>query len=762
MKQYIGFLQKFKWIIAFAIPLIVVLLAVNLKHLEIDGSYRIWFEKDSKSLTDYDAFRSEFSNDDVLTIIIKDDEGIFHQKALGTIHRITEALWEMNHIERVDSITNYQYIYTKPEHPDDILVDDFIEDLETLSPEFLAKRAEIAVNDTSVVNAFISKDAKTTMIVARLDADVNEDALLIAEVMKDLRAIIEKEEKITGYKYWLNGGPPMTETFIQIAGNDAMTFTPLVLLVAMVLLYLLFRRVSGSLIPILVVLFTFLAVLAVQVILGYKLNNFTANIPVFIVAIGVADAVHIYSIWLMKRREGTETQEAVEHSLNKNFLPILLTSLTTMVGFSTLILSKVVPIATLGIATASGAMVAFILSIVWMPSVLLLLKKEIKKGESKEELDIKSFGYGDFIVRNDKKIILISAVIMLIIGAGLFNTKVDSNTIRYFDKDVEIRKATEFNMDNLTGPLSYIFIIDSGKTDGIKEPEFLRTIERFYVEYQAKFPIDVRHMASVLETIKRYNKILNHQDTIPESRELVAQYLLLYTSSLDQGLEITDKIDFDQRKMRISVSTNVVDTSVDLMMIHWAQEWWSKTPYVMTSTGQTVMYTFMQKDVTDTLIYSLTLTLIIVSLMMLFIFKRVKILWILLLPNILPVVLVLGVIGWLGLTIDLGVAISGAIIIGVAVDDTIHFLTKYFEARKRGLSMSDTLDEVLHYAGKAIFFTTVVLSLAFSVFAFSTFAPNQNFGIVTATALVIALVTDLFLLPALLSVFDNKDIHKNN
>ncbi len=169
------------------------------------------------------------------------------------------------------------------------------------------------------------------------------------------------------------------------------------------------------------------------------------------------------------------------------------------------------------------------------------------------------------------------------------------------------------------------------------------------------------------------------------------------------------------------------------------------------------MYANLQKDVTDTLIYSLTLTLLIVSVMMLFIFKRLKILWILLLPNILPVVLVLGVIGWLGLTIDMGVAISGAIIIGVAVDDSIHFLIKYFEARKRGLSMQETLDEVLHYAGKAILFTTVVLSLAFSVFAFSTFAPNQNFGIVTATALVIALITDLLLLPALLSVFDNKD-----
>ena len=757
MRQYLGFLEKFKWIIAIAIPLVVFSLAINLKHLEIDGSYRIWFEEDSKSLTDYDYFRSEFSNDDAITIMFKDEKGIFNKKALGSVHRITEALWEMNHVDRVDSISNYQYIHIEADSPDEILVDDFIEDLEARSPEFLANRAKIAVKDPSVVNAFISEDAKTTMIVARLDADVNEDAVLIAEVMKDLRAIVSAETNATGYKYWLNGGPVMTEAFIEIAGGDAMTFTPLVLLVAMALLYLLFRRVSGSLIPIMVVLLTFLTVLAVQVMLGYKLNNFTANIPVFIVAIGVADAVHIYSVWLMRRRENATTVEAVHSALEKNFYPILFTSLTTIVGFSTLILSKVVPIATLGIATASGAAVAFLVSIVWMPAVLLLLKKEVDPVEAKKEINLDALGYGAFIVRHDKKIILISTMIMLLIGFGLFNTRVDSNTIRYFDTEVEIRKSSEFNMDNLTGPLAYIFIVDSGIKDGINEPEYLRTVERFYKEYQEKFPKDVRHIASILEIIKRYNKILNQKDAVPESRELVAQYLLLYTSSLAQGMEITDKIDFDQRKLRLTISTNIVDTSKDLEMIQYAQDWWSKTPYSVMTTGQTVMYANLQKDVTDTLIYSLTLTLLIVSIMMLFIFKRLKILWILLLPNVLPVVLVLGVIGWLGLTIDMGVAISGAIIIGVAVDDSIHFLVKYFEARKRGLSMQATLDEVLHYAGKAILFTTVVLSLAFSVFAFSTFAPNQNFGIVTATALVIALITDLLLLPALLSVFDNKD-----
>jgi len=318
-------------------------------------------------------------------------------------------------------------------------------------------------------------------------------------------------------------------------------------------------------------------------------------------------------------------------------------------------------------------------------------------------------------------------------------------------------------MENLTGSMSYILIADSGKTDGIKDPEFLRTVEKFYEDYQLKFPKDVRHVSSLLDTIKRYNKIMNQIEVIPESRNLVAQYLLLYSMGLPQGMEITDQMDFDQRKLRITVLTNIVDNTKDMKMINFAKEWWGNTPYAMTLTGQTAMYAYMAKDVTATLIYSLSLTILIVSIMMLLIFKRLKILWILLLPNLLPVILVIGVMGWLGLTIDMGVAIAGAIIIGVAVDDTIHFLVKYFDSRKRGLSMADTFDEVLHYAGKAIFFTTVVLSLSFSVFAFSTFTPNQNFGVVTATALVIALIIDLLYLPALLHMADkNTNYIKEN
>jgi len=758
MQVYINFLYKFKWAIVMIVPLIVLLLASSLKNLEIDGSYRIWFEKDSQTLVDYDNFRNEFSNDDGIVIVFKDENGIFNTKALGSIQRITEALWEMPHIDRVDSITNYQHVHSEIDKPDDVLVDDFIvEDLAEAAPAYLKERQTIATSDSIIVDRFISKDATTTMIFARLEANANEDGDISAEMMGYVNKIINTEEEKTGYKFWLNGGPPMTQAFVDIAGHDAMVFTPLVFLFSMILLFMLFRRVSGALVPLAVVLFTFLSVLAVQTLLGYKLNNFTANIPVFIVAIGIADAVHIYSLWLMNKKEGLENKEAVAHSLKKNFLPILLTSMTTTVGFSTLAISDIVPVATLGIATASGAVLAFIISILWMPAVLLLLKKPIKGASANTSVDrkvFKSYGYGDFIVNNDKKIVIVGTLIVALLGLGLLFVKVDSNTIKYFDKEVEIRKSSEFTMDNITGSMSYILIADSGKTDGIKDPEFLRMVEKFYEDYRLMFPTDVRHVSSLLDTIKRYNKIMNQKEVIPESRELVAQYLLLYSMGLPQGMEITDQMDFDQRKLRITVLTNIVDNTKDMKMINFAKKWWANTPYAMTLTGQTAMYAYMAKDVTATLIYSLSLTILIVSIMMLLIFKRLKILWILLLPNLLPVILVIGVMGWLGLTIDMGVAIAGAIIIGVAVDDTIHFLVKYFDARKRGLSMADTFDEVLHYAGRAILFTTIVLALSFSVFAFSTFTPNQNFGVVTAIALILALIIDLLYLPALLHMAD--------
>ncbi len=753
MKKYIEFLYKFRWFIAIGVPLLVLALASNLKHLEIDGSYRIWFGEKSKTLTDYDDFRRTFGNDDAIIISFRDEEGIFNKKALQSIDNITQKLWRMKYIARVDSITNYQYVHANPEEPDDVIVEDFIQDIAHHDKDYFQEREKIALADSLIVDGFISRDGKSTMITARLVPKVNDVEDKSAEIMKLVEEILAPEKKLTGYHFYLNGGPALTKAFVDIGTSDASTFTPLVLLASMVLLFLLFRRVSGALIPLGVVVMTFMTVLAVQVLLGYKLNNFTANLPVFIVAIGIADAVHIYIIWLMYKREGQANKEAVLHSVQKNMLPVFLTSLTTAIGFATLTISKVIPVFTLGIATASGAVLAFVISLVWMPAVLLLLKKDVKKEIVEKTINQKPLGYGAFIVRNNKKIIMITTLLFLALGAGLLQVKVDSNTIRYFDKSVDIRKSTEFIMENLTGPMAYEIVVDSGKKDGIKDPAFMKTVERFCKEYQEHFP-DVRHMSSLVDTVKRFNKVLDNKEEVPSEQNLIAQYLLLYSLSLPQGMEINDKMDIDERKLRITAQVNIVDTSKDLEQIHFVEAWWNNTPYQASVQGQTAMFAYMQSDVTDTLIYSLSMAIVLVSLVMLMIFKRPTLLWVFVLPNLLPVILVVGLMGWIGINIDIGVAIAGAIIIGVAVDDTIHFLVKYFDARERGLNLEESFDEVLRYAGKAILFTTIILSISFSLFAFSTFTPNQNFGIVTASALVIAFIVDILLLPALLSLTD--------
>lgn len=757
MRKYVEFLEKFRWFIAIGIPIIVFALAFNLKNLQMDGSYRIWFAEDSKTLTDYDNFRSTFGNDDALVITFQDKDGIFNKKALQSVDNITKALWKMKYIARVDSITNYQYVHSNPNEPDDIVVEDFIKNIDKATPEYLANRKEIAINDPLVVDGFISTDGTTTMISARLTPKVNDDSDKSIEIMKLIEKILAPEIERTGYKYWLNGGPPLNHAFVTIGMAD-MIFIPIILIASIILLLLLFRRVSGALIPIGVVTFTFLTVLAIQVLLGYKLNNFTINLPLFIVAIGIADAVHVYSIWILHRQEGDENFIAVENSLRKNFLPIFLTSLTTTIGFATLTISEVIPVLTLGIATASGAILAFIISVIWMPSVLLILKKEFKSEIIEKIKEKKPLGYGKFIVKHDKQIAIITTVIFSLLAIGLTKVKIDSNTIRYFDESVEIRKSTEFTSDNLTGPMAYEIVVDSKEEGGIKDPTFLKTVELFYKDFQKTYP-DVRHLNSLLDTIKRFNKVVNNSEEIPDNRNLIAQYLLLYSLSLPQGMEINDKMDIKEQRLRVTARVNIVDTSKDLEMIDYVSEWWKQTPYSASVQGQTAMFAHMQKDVTNTLVYSLSIAILLVSLVMLLIFKRFKILWVFVLPNILPVILVIGLMGWIGITIDIGVAIAGAIIIGVAVDDTIHFLVKYFDARKRGLSMEETFDEVLRYAGKAILFTTIILSIAFSLFAFSTFTPNQNFGVVTAFALIIAFVVDLVLLPALLSIADKKQLY---
>ena len=749
---------RYRWWFAIAIPLFTFMMMMPLKHLQFEGSYRIWFGEESAILKQYDDFRKVFGNDDSVLIVFRDENGIFNPKALHVIDRITEKLWRTSDIARVDSLTNYQYVHADPEYPDEVIVEDFIDDIDALSPEQLQQKAQIIRHEEMVMGRIISEDLTTTMIAARMTPKAGDDPD-VSKRLEDAVKAITAEEADSGYDFHLGGGPVLNMAFISLGQSDAATFTPLVLLIAMVLLWGVFRRPSGMFLGISVVIFTFLIVLSVQVLLGYRMNNFTANMPVFVVAIGIADAMHLFWIYLVGRRKGMANEAAIHYSVGKNFLPILLTSLTTAVGFASLGISEVIPIKTLGIATANAALLAFVLTILFVPAMLAIINPRIRATDAAERgsfSDAFSHRFARFISANDKTILISSVLLFAGLGLGIRSVAVDSNTVRYFSEKVPFRGTVEFTQQHLTGPMAYEVVVDSGRTDGIKDPEFMQTVEAFTEAFKQRYPA-VRHTSSLVDVVKKFNEVMNGSRTIPQDQNLIAQYLLLYSLSLPQGMEINDRMDVDERKLRVTASMNIVDTSLDLEMIAWAEAWWEQTHYRAKVNGQTVMFAHMQHDVTATLIDSILLAISAVSLMMILIFRNWRMIPLFIVPNVLPIMLVVGVMGWLGITIDIGVAISGAIIIGVAVDDTIHFLVKYREARRRGDTFENALAYVMHYAGSAIVYTTIILSAAFAIFAFSEFVPNNNFGIVTASALIIAVLVDLLMLPAWLSLMDSRE-----
>jgi predicted RND superfamily exporter protein len=591
------------------------------------------------------------------------------------------------------------------------------------------------------------------MIAVRLASSIGANENVNIEVMKRLEKILKVSQENTGYRFYMAGTPAITASLVTVSQHDAMILMPLAVISVVSLLFILFRSVVGVLIPSVVIVFTLLITLSIQMILGYKLNNFTVNIPAFISAVSIAGSMHLFLAWAFYKLKYPDNKQSLAMALKSNLLPIGMTSLTTAIGFATLGLSKIEPISTLGIAITSGAFIAFLFTITLVPAIILLLKNnyQVKPISLLNLLSVK--GYGDFIIKHDKKIVGIFFILFMILGWGSKNIKVDSNSIKYFKEDTVVRSGSDFIQKNLTGPMIYEVILDSKSKEGIKDPKFLEEIIKFEDKLKSKFH-NVTFTTSLKDIVLRMHEKLNStSEKAPElTKNLVAQYLLLYSMSLPQGMELNDKVDVNEQYLRVTLHSNIQNTSKDIELIDWIKNYWkTQTPYSADVQGQTAIFAYMQSSVTDTLVNSVSATLIIVSIAMLLIFKQLRLLLLFIFPNIAPVLLVAGVMGYLGIDIDIGIAISAAVILGIAVDDTIHFFSKYFDAIKTK-PINETIDYILNQSGNAMIVTTFILSVTFAVFGVSSFIPNVNFAIVTIVALNLALVMDLVLLPAILSL----------
>ncbi len=754
---------KYRWKIVIILPLLIILLfSLNLKKAGIETDFKIWFDEDSQVMQNFEHFKETFGSNDKLMIAIRSEDGIFKKDVLINIQKITDELWQTKFVARVDSITNFQYVYTNKEDKDEIIVEKFLSDIDTLSNEELKQKEQIAKNDVQMKNLLISEDGKTAVILASMVYSKYLKSSDYITFYNNVNEIIEKN-KLKTVEYHNIGVPAYTNAFMEAINSNAEIFFPIILLTIIFLLFIIFRNIYSILLPLTIVILTILFVAGFTFALGYKLNTITSMFPIFIVAIAIADSIHILWVWKYKREEGFSNNESIVCSIEKNFTPALITSLTTFAGFISLGISKIIPMQAFGILLASGSVMAFILSVIFLPAILSIANPLVKTKKQKT-INLKIFinKYTKFIVKNDKAIVVSSLIFILFCIVGVKDISIDTEFAKQFSEETSIRKSSDFVEKNIGGTISIEIIIDSKEKSGITNPKLMQAVEDFNKAFKNKFE-KIRHINSLTQVVKRYHKLMNGGNDkfykIPDSKELISQYMLLYSLSLPRGMGINDMMDVESRFLRVTAMMNIASETEKMQIYEWTKNWWKQNSnFTATIEGITMISGHMKVQLTDTIIKSIFLALIFVTFIFWVTFKSKFFMLISTLPNIAPLLISIGLTGWFSINLDLGMAIVFVIIIGIAIDDTVHFLSKYKVAIQKTKILSEAIEEALLFSGTAIVITTIVLVLSFGTFLFSNFTVYSNFGLLSSISLSLAMLFDLMLLPAIISLVEKNRI----
>ena len=483
-----------------------------------------------------------------------------------------------------------------------------------------------------------------------------------------------------------------------------------------------------------------------------------------ILTLAVADCVHFLVTFYQNLRRGMEKRAAVVESLRVNFSPIFLTSITTAIGFLSLNASDAPPFRDLGNITAMGVMFAFIFAVTFLPAFASVLpaRAKLKNTQKATLMD----GLANFVINWRKPLFWSMAIVMA--GLALLTPKNELNDVfvRYFDETVPFRIQADEISEKLSGLYIMDFSVDSKQEGGVSDPDFLADVEKFE-NYLSSLP-EVQHVGAITETMRRLNRSMHGDDQdyyrLPQSRELSAQYLLLYEMSLPYGLDLNNQINFDKSTTRVSATLETLSTQdmlrIERESLQWMQE---HTPDIATvASGPIVMFSHIGMRNIISMLSGTAIALVLISLILVFALRSIKFGAVSLIPNIAPALMAFGVWGLLVGEVGLAVSVVVAMTLGIVVDDTIHFLSKYLRARReRAMSAEDALRYAFNTVGVALTVTTVVLVAGFLVIAQSNFQVNSQMGLLTAITIAIALIVDFLFLPALLLVVDGDKKHKD-
>ncbi|MCU7935369.1 MAG: MMPL family transporter [Candidatus Thiodiazotropha sp. (ex Dulcina madagascariensis)] len=756
-ETFFRFVLKHKALVILLAVALSLLMGSGVKQLQFSNDYRMFFSEDNPQLQAFEQLQNTYTkNDNVLFVIEPEDGKVFTRETLAAISALTKEAWQIPYSLRVDSITNFQHTYAQG---DDLVVEDLVLDPESLTEETLWEKQRIATSDPLLVNRLISPSAHTAGVNVTVQLP-GKSLTEVPEVAKAAMAMADRiEQTYPHINIHLTGMVIMNHAFPTASQDDMKTLYPLMFAAVILVLVLMLRSIPGTLSTLIIIILMIIATMGLTGWLGIKLSPPTTTVPIVIMTLAIADCVHILVNFLHGMRDGESKHQAMMESLRINLQPIFLTTLTTAIGFLSLNFSEAPPFRDLGNMAAMGVVLAFFLSVTFLPAMMMLLPVKALSGDTLGSIAMLRFA--EFVVRNKKGLLWGMGAIILLLIAQIPNNRLDDQFVKYFDETITFRQATDFTTDNLTGIYLIEYSLESGETGGISDPDFLRKVDDFAQWYRQQ-PY-VLHVNTITDIMKRLNRNMHEDDDdwyrLPDRRDLSAQYLLLYEFSLPFGLDLNNQINVKKSATRFTVTLESITTQQLLAIEENAQAWLAEHAPNMRINGAspTMMFAHISSRNIVAMLKGTSLALVMISVILIFALRSLRVGGLSLIPNLVPMGMAFGLWGMLVGEVGLALSVVTGMTLGIVVDDTVHFLSKYLRARReKGMDREDAVRYAFSTVGTALWVTSLVLVVGFSILALSHFQLNAGMGMLTAITLGLALVADFLFLPPLLIYFGGK------
>lgn len=749
-------LIRWRWGVIVLVLSLSVLVASGGRHLRFSGDYRVFFSKDNPLLASFEELQNTYvKNESILFVLAPRGGDVFTAPTLAAVETLTERAWKIPFSTRVDSLTNFQH--TRAEG-DELIVRDLVEGAAELAPEQLAEMRRVALAEPRLVRRLVSPSGHVTAVNVLVQfEDKSPDRL--AEAVSAARELAQQlRREHPDVEVHLSGAVMLHNAFMEATQHDLATLVPLMFLGIIAVMLFFLRSWSATLATVMVIVLSAMIAMGAAGWLGVALTPVSAVAPTLILTLAVADSIHVLMSFFSQRRRGLASHAAIVESIRLNFQPIFLTCFTTVIGFLSMNTSDVPPLRDLGNVTAIGVTAAFLLSMTLLPALMAVLPMRESKAIRSEGWSLRPVA--DFVIAHHRKLLWSTAAVVLLLGAFVPANDLNENTVRYFDESVDFRRDTDFVVANLSGILQVEFSLAASEAGGITDPTYLATLDEFAAWWRQQ--PEVVHVDTVSDVFKQLNKSLHGDDPaayrLPASRELAAQYLLLYELSLPYGLDLNNQVNVDKSASRFSVTLEEVSSREIIEIAARGEQWLREhAPQSMSVSGigPTVMFAHLAIRNIKSMAWGSLLAFGLISLTLIFALRSLKLGVISLIPNMIPAILGFGIWGLCVGEVGFLLSIVLAMTLGIVDDDTVHFLSKYLRLRReQGLGPEAAVRHALDSVGRETVAASVILIGGFAILSLSSFAQNSDMGRLSALIIVLAVLTDCLLLPPLLLWLD--------